>query len=197
MKILSESRIKEHEKTAKLKNFFIFGYGSLMYPWGINGRGMSYRYGWSNIQTALLDNFKRGMFGSFDQVGFYGILANKYHHMNGVVFKIRTGYDLRQFLISEGAASGQAAWIKKLTYNVANVTRHVSGVELPPEARVYTLVCDVDNGTMFPPRRGYQAEVFKGIERWGNDFTRVFLSTGGVRPKKKKPVIKQRHIKRR
>lgn len=188
---VSKNYLQRYERSRKLENFFIFGYGSLMYPCGINGRGMYSTYDWPDLKTAVLSGFKRGMFASFQEVGFYGILPSKNHYMNGVVFKINTGHDLRSFLISEGAASGQEKWIGKLTYLLTNVTEHISDVNLPDKARVYTLVCDADNGTMFPPRYGYQRAVYNGIEKWGENFKRVFLSTGGVRPvlkRKKKPL---------
>ncbi len=178
----------------KLTNYFVFGYGSLMYPWGINGRRMIHNYEWVDLQTATLSNFERGMFAGFDRYSFYGIIPNGNHNMNGVVFKIDTKRDLHNFLMSEGAAQEQKGWFPggKLTYNLKDVTHRISDVRLPRGATVYTLVCDRDESAGRPVRPGYRRNVWRGIEHWGSDFRREFLLTGGLQPVKKKSIKKTR-----
>ncbi len=178
--------IKNFGGGGKLTSYFIFGYGSLMYPWGVNGRGMRHTYKWPDLQTASLDNFQRGMFAGYNKVSFYGILPNKDHSMNGAIFQIHTRYDRAMFLLSEGAAAVQKLLFGKLMYKLTDVTPYISGVQLPENATVFTLVCDKDNGGGRTPYPQYQERVWLGIQKWGPDFLNVFQQTGGIRPRKKK-----------
>lgn len=87
----------------------IFGYGSLIHPFGINGRGMRYWYKDKDLTEATLVGYTRnwnahiiGVKGDYF-TSFLGIQQsnNPLTRINGVVFEINL-WDLPQFLASEG-----------------------------------------------------------------------------------------------
>ena len=81
--------VRSYAKKGPLQNFFVFGYGSLMYPSGVNGRGMDYYYDWDSLKLARLKGYKRGMYAGHSIVSYYGILPceDKEHTINGILMK--------------------------------------------------------------------------------------------------------------
>lgn len=73
---------------------FIFGYGSLMYPDGINGRGMRCIYEYKDISQAQLNGYERGMYATWGNRLFYGIIKKENAYLNGTVFEVYDLYDL-------------------------------------------------------------------------------------------------------
>jgi hypothetical protein len=161
---------------------FFFGYGSLMYPNGINGRGMTKDYEEKDLATAQLKDFSRGLFArSTDQCLYYGIKEDPTSVVNGVVFEVFDNYDYTHLMISEGAhvSMGECS-----VYKSVDITEKISGVLLPPGARVFVVIPlnVTDSGFL---RVDYVARVWAGIQFWGKDFVKEFLLTGGRKYDKK------------
>jgi len=179
--------VRSYAKKGPLQNFFVFGYGSLMYPSGVNGRGMDYYYDWDSLKLARLKGYKRGMYAGHSIVSYYGILPceDKEHTINGILMKIHTGYDLAAFLLSEGTANIYKILFGDTMYDLVDVTEHTlpyEKLDLPKGSKVHTLVCDKDHGKGRDPYPGYQERVWQGIHIWGKEFSEEFLQTGGVNP---------------
>lgn len=185
------SFVKTYAKKGNLKDFFVFGYGSLMYPNGVNGRGMQHHYTWKDLILARLKGYKRGMFAGYGRVSFYGILPHeeKDYLINGALIQIHTGFDLACFLLSEGTAPVQERLFGRTMYKLVDVTDKIRPYEaidhfIPKNASIHTLVCEQDygGGRGRRPYPGYQERVWLGIRLWGRDFVDEFLKTGGVNP---------------
>jgi hypothetical protein len=194
--------IMAEESKGDLENFFVFGYGSLMYPAGLNRRGMNKIYKWNDITLARLRGYKRGMFAGFADICFYGILPSEdpNYAINGTLVKIHTHRDYAFFSISEGIAEPQKHIFGYRMYDLVDVTTNIAPYErlkLPKGSRVYTLVCPEDRGEGVgrKPAGGYQESVWQGIRAWGKDFREEFLETGGVNPFL--PVLRRKHVKKR
>ena len=72
---------------------YFVGYGSLMYPDGINGRGMRRFYQWDDLIPIVLQGFKRSFCALFKKLAFYGIYRQPNSELNAVAFKIQSIYD--------------------------------------------------------------------------------------------------------
>jgi len=165
------------QRNAAFKPTYIFGYGSLLLPKGINGRGMAKRYNWKDLATVRLDGYARSMTAFFGGRNFYGLLEDSIAHCNGVVFKIENWYDYRAFLLSEGAIS---AFKETRTYWPIDVTKQISEWKVPKNHRVVTLFCHNDKSNWGRVERGYIRLCHEGAAKWGENFETEFLNTGGV-----------------
>lgn len=182
---------KHHQERAKLfKPTYFFGYGSLMYPSGLDGRGIRHRYTWEDLVVARLADYERGMSAFFSGRNFYGLLPKKGSHLNGVVFRIPDWYSYRSLLGVEGATSSYG---KHRTYIPVDVTGKITAWgswKVPKGFRVMTLVCPSDKTGLGKVTPWYAYGVWAGIQHWGEEFVAEFLKTGGLKeaPKAKRRV---------
>jgi len=165
---------------------YFFGYGSLMYPDGINDRGMNYKYTWDDLIPLRINRFKRGMFAAspFRKTAYYGLLrGNENDEVLGVLFPIFDEEDLNALLINEMAHSD---------FNYKPMGRMYEPIyllKLHDEAgdgsvyNVMTLLNPLDRTSGCSAPQSYLAHVWRGIQPWGDDFCKEFLETGGLKPK--------------
>jgi len=180
---------KQHTQRERAKLFkptYFFGYGSLMYPPGLNCRGIRHHYTWEDLAVARLVDYERGMSAFFGDRNFYGILPKKGSHLNGIVFRMPDWYSYRSLLGVEGATSFYG---KFRTYVPVEVAGKIKGWEVPKGFRVITLVCPSDKTGLGRIMPWYAGEVWNGIQHWGGKFVAEFLKTGGLR---EAPKVKRR-----
>ena len=156
---------------------YFVGYGSLMYPDGINGRGMRRFYQWDDLIPIVLQGFKRSFCALFKKLAFYGIYRQPNSELNAVAFKIQSIYDYTMLLLDEGAHPVY----KNAMYNVLNVKDQVYGYDFPENARVMVLETrDIDETSGYIPEY-YIKRTWEGIQHWGKEFSKKFLETGGMK----------------
>ena len=189
-----KKKFTAEQRAAAFTPTYFFGYGSLLVPRGIHGRGMAERYGMKDIFPCSLAEHERSMCAYFGGRNFYGLLENKTAHCNGTVFKIRDWYDYRALLMNEGAT---AKFRKFRTYWPTDVTSLISGWDVPKGHRVITLVCKHDRSNWGRTQRSYIKFCIRSAEVWGEEFTTEFLNTGGVPYswKDMKEIAKKHNIK--
>jgi len=158
---------------------FFFGYGSLMYPSGINGRGMRHQYKWSDLSSATLYGYKRGMFAYCYGKNYYGIMQSSEDSINGVVFRVSVD-DLETLLVNEGSSEIYRDTQRGLVYEIVDVTNNISDVHA---CTVLALVNTKDKSYMGQVFNSYVKHVYDGIKLWGPNFVNTFLLTGGEKPK--------------
>ena len=187
-RITPEQRAKEFEPT------YVFGYGSLLLAYGVNGRSMGKQYKDKDLIPCELKGYERSMCGFFGGRNFYGLLENKSAVCNGVVFKIRDWYDYRAFLFSEGAT---AAYKAHRTYWPIRVTDQITGWKAPKGTRIMTLLCHDDKSNVGRTEKRYVRLCHEGAKIWGPAFEKKFLATGGVPydHKKMKAIAKAHNLK--
>jgi len=146
---------------------FIFGYGSLCYPEGINGRGMEKRYTWDDLQVARLFGYTRGWYARIKDFMFYGILpASDKEHLNGVIFEV-SKRDLAVLNKSE---------YEGIVYDLKFV--EIEEKEKLGDSRVYSYVAKREftkDGAIKAP--GYEEQILEKIQHWGEDFVKEFIQT--------------------
>lgn len=154
---------------------YFIGYGSLMYPDGVNGRGMKHFYRWEDLIPVILHGFKRSFCATFKELAFYGIYRQENSKLNAVAFQIHNKHDYAMLLIDEGAHPVY----KPVLYNVLNVRNSVEGFNFAEDARVMVLeTCQVDEKTGMIPEY-YVRHTWEGIQHWGEQFVQDFLNSGG------------------
>ena len=156
------------------KTLYVFGYGSLMYPSGINGRGMSYIYMWKDLSTVLLSGYKRGM-SAYYMYNYYGIMESKKDRINGIIFKIHSDIDFENLMISEKSNKTHGS-----VYETVDVTNEILPIQ--HDKRIITLVNIKDKSDYGKVANRYLKHVYNGIQPWGSNFVNTFLKTGGIKP---------------
>ena len=171
--------VKNPENLFK-KRVFFFGYGSLMYPEGINKRGMTKSYKSDMMDRALLYDYKRGSYANYQGHHYYSLIEQSKAYVNGVIFEIFSYDDLDILLKDEGAHEVYRKTEDGVMYELAVVTDRIFDLWIPFGAHVVTLV--------HPPYKPahernmdawYVNTVWNGIQMWGRDFIKKFLETGG------------------
>lgn len=164
---------------------YFFGYGSLMYPSGINGRGMKHEYTWDDLIPLRMSGYKRGMYAAYQGIAYYGMMhGSKEDKVLGVLFPIFSMEDLNALLINEGAHEMYKDTMRGCMYEMQYLP------DLHDEAgdgRIYlvaTLVNleDKSNNNRIP--QWYLSHVWEGIQPWGDNFCEEFLRTGGIKPER-------------
>ena len=152
-----------------MDNLYIFGYGSLCYPAGINGRGMEHEYTFDELHTVILDSYKRGWYAKYNRWSFYGIILSNKHNVNGVVIKIYSKSDLLALFKSEEVGK---------VYEVHDVTKKIMGFPaFQTRPTILSLIALNKNclyGNKYPY---YEQDVFNGISHWGKGFVESFENT--------------------
>lgn len=134
----------------KMSNYiYIFGYGSLISPRGINGRGLSKKYTRDDLAVVHLNGFKREWNALYNDMRFLGLRKEPGSIINGVVFKLDI-IDLDTFLKSE-CSSDPISLCDRLNlnssqslYQLTDVTNNIIWSDKilldNPEDRTLTLV---------------------------------------------------------
>jgi hypothetical protein len=152
-----------------------FGYGSLMYYSGINGRGLKHVYK-SNDELIPYNvkGLKRSMSAEIMLkkgilYRFYSIERNKNNNVFGMLFKIHSLYDLKALLFNESA---NPVTPYSPLYNALDISDKVES-DLP----VITLEAKElpDNKKLYYPL--YVETVYKNIP---NQYKDSFLNSGGL-----------------
>jgi hypothetical protein len=175
---------KKFSPTDRAKMFkptYFFGYGSLLWPPGINGRNMNYIYNESDLIPARLTGFERNMGAFFCGRNFYGLFPRESATCNGVIFHIKDWYDYRALLNNEGATSAyrnnRVYWPEDVT---SKITYYNQDQKIDSKYRIMALVCRFDGtgkGTVSP---WYVERCYKYASKWGQEFIDEFLATGGM-----------------
>lgn len=153
---------------------YFFGYGSLIVPDGINGRGMKYEYQSMDLCPSILLNHRRSLCALYNGCNFYGIVEDSESFLNGILFKIHSQYDYEALIEHEHATD-----IKDRTYIPTDVTEHMFPWDW--DEQVMTLVCEEEK-TGYPIPDYYTKFCYEAAESWGQNFLRDFLKDGGVKP---------------
>lgn len=191
---MKKKRYSPAERAAMFNPTYFFGYGSLMQPSGINGRGMKVKYTSKDLHKCTLHGFARSMCGYFGGRNFYGLLEDKSSYCNGVVFKISSWYDYRALLYNEGAVS---AFRKYRTYWPLDVTNLIKDWAIPADHRVIALICKSDKSRYGRVERRYIRICHDAANKWGPEFKAEFLKTGGIPYdwRRMREISKQHNIK--
>lgn len=159
------------------KPTYFFGYGSLMYPSGINPKGMKYKYDWQDLHPAILFDHIRGLYACCIN-NYYSIVPLDDKFVNGVTFEIHSAEDFEKLLADEGAG---------LMYEVAEVTDKIHQCF---DGKVFTLVNRKDKIVYGKgPLKSYIRNVYKGIQILGPNFVSMFLETGGIKPSPRSGIL--------
>ncbi len=156
----------------KKSNIKIFGYGSLMYGSGINGRYMKRKYTDSDVKPATLSGYKRGPYASWSGVGYYGIVELEDYDVVGAVFDI-TEEDMIPLNKSEGC-NPDGSQLEIGSYTLKDITDDVS-YEGKGDERVYTYV--ITEVIPNEPAVYYFNKVDEKISHLGETFRYDFLTT--------------------
>ena len=156
---------------------YFFGYGSLMYPSGINGRGMKHEYKKEEIIPVKLRGYERSFCSRYEELTFYGIYPKEDSWINGVIFPIYSQYDYEMLLTDEGVYQEPPLYTLK---NVAPDVRFVYGYAGTKMGETIGLMGNIiDTETGYMPEY-YVRHVWDGIVIHGGQFGADFLATGGV-----------------
>lgn len=109
----------------------IFGYGSLIVPRGINGRGLSRRYKESDLRVCVLKNHRRTWDAQCNGMRFFGLRHEPGVDTLGVCFDLPRA-DILSFMKSEGFES------KSMPYDFVDVTAHMESI---PQDGILTFTC--------------------------------------------------------
>lgn len=174
---------------------YVFGYGSLMYPSGINGRGLAHKYTWADLSTATLFGYKRGMFACFLGLLYYGIMKADKATVEGVLVPMFSKADFEALLINEAAHDRYNDTQDGKMYEVMDVTKSVCRFSylIPTTTPIYALVNKVDESKQGYITPWYVANVWEGVSLspWGSVFVKSLQRTGLVKPFKWQMKIKR------
>ena len=179
---MKELNVKE---IRQIDECMFFGYGSLMYPHGINGRGMLHKYINKDLTPVVVKGFKRSMCALVMYSSYYGIYEDKNSAINGVIFPINSFYDLDALLYNEGAAPIVPGYVfpdGKTVYRTIDITDTIPS-KVRKGRRVLTLLCDKLHVDPMQYNWRYIQRVHQGVEMYRTaEFMDDFLNTGGVHP---------------
>jgi hypothetical protein len=169
---------EEKEKLVAAVDFehptYFVGYGSLMYPSGINGRGMHHFYDWKDLMPITIKGLRRSFCSVFGKLAFYGVYQKEDSEINAVAFEIHSQHDYAMLLNNERAHP----FIDPPLYKTLDVADKIVDCKLPGKVMILeSLEIDEENG--FLPEY-YVRSVINGIKSWGPEFVSKFLETGGV-----------------
>lgn len=154
-----------------LNYIYIFGYGSLISPRGINGRGLKKIYHKDDIQIAHLTGYSRQWNALWHNNLYLGLSPNPKAVINGVIFKLYEE-DITPFLVSEGCADFPSL------YTLTDVTKVITPVTLlpHPEDRIFTLV--TNNPTTEGTIPQYYINLLKSyLSEYDESFKEEFYNT--------------------
>lgn len=181
MKQANSKQIYNIKEELANKSVAVFGYGSLMYPSGINGRGMSHNYDINDLNEAILKGFKRDLSIYFLGTFFYGIYKDAGSTVNGMIFQVSID-DLIMLSKSERASPESATGV----YNLYDVTDNIiSDHSFDAILSFVGDVCDtsitIDNKLTYGSTKRYVSDVSRNIRKFVSEkFMEQFKKTGGI-----------------
>jgi hypothetical protein len=167
-----------HKKPTHYPKYF-FGYGSLMYPEGINGRGMNHYYHKSDLIPVKLQGYKRTFCAVANELAFYGIYESNDSWINGVVFPIHSLADYIALLHDEGASWRYKPPLYTLKDVRMDILLYNSSPDYERDRTVALLSNEINEKDGYMPEY-YVKHVWDGIQYHGLTFGQDFLHTGGV-----------------
>lgn len=150
---------------------FIFGYGSLLDPQGLNGRGMKRKYVTADLIPASLRRYQRDWNADAPTWGYryLGVVPKVGASTNGVLFEL-ADEDMKAFKYSEGGSECYS--YDDVTYNI-----ECSGLTLDPGVvRVLTCVTKKPSFDL-PVPKYYLKIVDRCLEHRGEEFKRIFWAS--------------------
>ena len=153
----------------------MFGYGSLMFPDGLNARGMKKLYTWTDLIRFTLPGFCRSLNVLYHQ-RYYGLTKYPGSDTIGILFPIDTFEDYIILMKSEYAYP--IMQLNEALYRVENITEHVPA-EKRQNKQVVTLITKTPS-TTGPLALAYIEYVWQGIQKLDESFCKKFLTTGGI-----------------
>ena len=145
---------------------YIFGYGSLIFAEGINGRGLKKTYRERDLLVTRLNGYRRE-WNALDADGwtYLGLIEDPGASVNGVLFQLETDLaDIRNFDTSEAVHT---------LYELVDVA---DLVEIFPGSIVLTdVIKHPSYGGKIDPE--YRATIEKGLQIRGPEFRAEFLKT--------------------
>jgi len=159
---------------------YFVGYGSLMYPAGINDRGMKKTYKWSDLIPITVKGFKRSFCSVYKDLAYYGVYTDENSELNAVAFKMDSHYDYTMLLLDEFAHPK----FKPAMYKIVDISDSVFGFDFPADSKIMILeTIKIENDLGYIPHY-YVNSVWDGIQHWGKAFHQRFVETGGINPDK-------------
>ena len=164
---------------------YVFGYGSLLYREGWLSRGMRKPPRKNDLIECELNGYKRGPYGIYDRIAFYGVIEDPIAITNGVLAPIKSAIDWVSLMRTEFVA-GIATYA---TYRVVDVTKSIVGDNIPP-GKIHCVVNRAENKSVIKrqlwrivwPAGKYYEKVYAGVLKYRSDaFVERFLETGGVK----------------
>jgi hypothetical protein len=145
---------------------YIFGYGSLIFAEGINGRGLKKIYRESDLRVTRLKGYRRE-WNALDADGwtYLGLVEDSASSVNGVLFPLETDMaDIRNFDTSEAVHT---------LYELVDVADLVEN--FPGSIVLTDVIKHPSYGGKINPE--YRALVDRGLQIRGNEFREEFLRT--------------------
>jgi hypothetical protein len=168
---------------------YVFGYGSLLFPYGWNRRGMQKIYEDDDLIPCWLNGYKRGMYGRFHRQLYYGIIPQDGARCNGIIARVDNEYDYVKLMDSERAEQVIRAYypydVGPINYRIADVTSMITdaGPNREEGLRIHAVVNRVEDPLREKamPVWAYYAHVWKEINQYrSKKFVKDFLATGGI-----------------
>jgi hypothetical protein len=169
---------------------YVFGYGSLMYPSGINGRGMKHNYVWPDLCLASISKYRRGMYSGYSDLLYYGLLPDESAHSTlGVIVPIFSEDDFTALKHSEGVSSKYEEPMYEMTdvTNLVHLNVQWNNTIKPVYAFTNKHDKSINGGHPLP---WYVANVWCGIQPWGYYNVKAMENTGILVPTKFWKVFK-------
>ena len=138
---------------------YIFGYGSLMYPEGIN-RNLSLDYKKEDLTLTRLNGYERDLNVCYNGDAYFGIRKKEGASIKGAIFPV-SGYELK--LID---------WCERLGYyydriDVTDEIIFLKDKDIKYHIKIWTYIPVIDSNYN-PPHLGYIISVKEGvINTWG------------------------------
>jgi hypothetical protein len=160
---------------------YVFGYGSLLYADGWWGRRMKIEPMAEDLKECMLKGYERGPWGLYNHSNFYGVIPTKRAKLNGVVTRIHSLEDWIELMATEMIAG----LYRYANYRVVDVTKAISDIELPKDARIHCVCNRPINRKLVldsHPYHNYYKRCWNGVlEERSPEFAIKFLNTGGVK----------------
>jgi hypothetical protein len=155
---------------------YIFGYGSLLYAKGINGRGMKRIYTDDDLIPCFLSGYERSWNAVHCGTRYLGIYPNPTSSINGVIFPI-DACDIDPFRESECSSVTNP----KPTYNIVDVAAQIKTIpSIADTNTIFTCVTanPSQKGTIHPSylRHINDALTVRG-QQFANNFWLTIVST--------------------
>jgi len=149
---------------------YMFGYGSLIFSPGINGRGMDHTYTENDLTVTSLKGYQRCWNTEWDDILYLGLIKSDCHFVNGVIFPVDPE-DAQPLLDSEGIYDSPPM------YTLEDVTELIDKPSIiKSEDRIFT--CVTENPTAKGKIKPYYINIIRsGLITRGKKFKHEFIET--------------------